>query len=641
MKRIIPLAVFFAFLGIAFGQEVPAVSPQVSEVLQEVLVTQKEPPVVSPALIPEGQKPEPEVSSSEPAAAPGTQLASLEALPARGNVIGMDGNISLDLRNIDVVEALKFLAMKAGVNIISTSAVKGRVTLRVENVLTKDIFDMMLRTNRLAYEKRENIFHVMTEEEYKALYGKTFSDVREVKIFHLGYAIPEQIFSLCDTLKSDIGRILVSPESGTVVVMDSPAKLEQIGAAIESFEKQSLVKVFNLNYANAKDVAEQIKNQIEAKKVGMVKADERTNQVIVQTLPERMDQIEALIHELDRKTREVLIEAKVIRVNLRKDLTEEYEWEGLFEAVRNSSGLTYVGSYPFSSVQGASDPWRSRKTILNGGTAPDGTVIAPLQNVGSFPFSYTTSDVSASVPQLGLGEMHVGMVGVHDFNTTLRLLEGIGETEIVGTPQITVANNQEAKLHVGEKQAYVTTTTTTGQSTSTVSEDVTFVDVGLQMFVTPAINEEGYVTLKIKSEISNVVDVLVTPTRNRIPIISTNVAETTVFSKTGTTIVIGGLRQNVKTNTEKKTPVLGDIPLVGRLFKSKKPSTVRTEVLILITPTIISGDVLVGPAGRPMGERLIKPGKDYMDYQAVDGSVPAAESDFTEVGRIKGFKFDE
>ena len=152
----------------------------------------------------------------------------------------LNRDVSLDLRNIEVIDALRFLAMKAGMNIVTTKAVGGRINLKVENVPIKDIFDVILRSNGLAYDKSGDIYKVMTEEEYKSLYGKNFSDVRQVKIIHLSYAIPEQIFGLCDTLKSDVGRVLVDPETGAVVIMDSPEKLKEIEQAISKFEKENI-----------------------------------------------------------------------------------------------------------------------------------------------------------------------------------------------------------------------------------------------------------------------------------------------------------------------------------------------------------------------------------------------------------------
>ena len=536
----------------------------------------------------------------------------------------LEGTVSLDLRNIDVVDALKFLAIKANINIVTSKKVSGRVSLLVKDAPLKDVFDIMLRSNGLAYDKKGDIYNVMTEEEYKALYGKTFSDIRKVKVFHLKYAIPQQVFNLCDSLKSEVGRVVVDPESGIVVLMDSPSKIEEITKAIEKFEKENTIKVFNINYASAKDIAEQLKNQLDLKKVGTIRADERSNQVIVQTLPERMEQIEKIIKSLDKKTKEILLDTKIVKVKLTKETTQSVKWEGLFDVARKH-GLTYLGSYPFSAVQSTTDDWRSRKKVWE-----------DTGNVGSYPFSGTTSNYSASSSKLGLEEMHIGMVGKHDFDVLIKYFKEIGETKIVSTPKIVITNNQEARIHVGEKQAYVTTTTTTGQTTSTVSEEVTFVDVGTQLHVTPTINEEGYITLKVKAEVSNVVSVLVTPTNNKIPIIDTSLAETTVMTKDGTTIVIGGLRKTERGTTDKKIPGLGSLPLVGRLFTSRNPTTARTELLIMITPTIISGDVLVANTLKKKKSRNVKATQSYIK-NIVEKKTGAIKEDIEErnIGGLK------
>ncbi len=176
---------------------------------------------------------------------------------------------------------MKYFSLKSGLNIVTSKAVKGRVTLVVEDVPVQDVFDIMLRSNGLAYDKIGDIYNVMTQEEYTVLYGKRFADVRKVKLFRLQYAVPEQAFSLLDTIKSDVGRILVDPESGTVLCMDSQEKIEQMEAAIAEFEKETLTKVFTLNYAKAKVVEEHLMSRLDEKKVGTIKADERANQVIV------------------------------------------------------------------------------------------------------------------------------------------------------------------------------------------------------------------------------------------------------------------------------------------------------------------------------------------------------------------------
>jgi len=536
-----------------------------------------------------------EVSPQLAQVSPSQAQAAVSPIPG-----GMLSRISLDLRNIEVVDALKFLATKAGLNIIATKNVAGRITLMVEGVAVKDIFDIMLRSNGLAYTKQNEIYNVMTEDEYKALFGKKFADIRQIKVFRLKYAIPEQAFSLLDTLKSEVGRVLVEPDSGTVLIMDTPEKIGEIEKALAALEEKNLVQVFQLKYAKAKDVEEQLKTQLDAKKVGSIKADERSNQVIIQTLPERMQGIENLITALDKKTKEVLIDTKIVKVKLSNELTSGIEWEGLFN-LGKTLGSTYLGSYPFSVIQPSTTAWQSRKNFL--GTQ---------NNIGAYPFSGNTASSSSSTKVAPGEAMHVGMItSKQDFDILIKYLQTLGKTQILSNPKLAVINNQEARIHVGEKQAYVTTTTTTGQTTTTVSEEVTFVDVGIQLSVTPTINDDGYVTMKVKPEVSSVVSTLTTPSGNKIPIIDSSMAETTVMVKDGATIIIGGLRKEEKISSSEQVPFLGKIPLLGFLFRSGSNKTERTELLVMITPYIVSGDVLTTGDEREFGT---KSGKEYKEY---------------------------
>ncbi|MEE8360011.1 MAG: secretin N-terminal domain-containing protein, partial [Candidatus Omnitrophota bacterium] len=496
---------------------------------------------------------------------------------------GMQGKISLDLRNIDIIDALKFLSGKANLNIITTRKVSGRITLAVQDVIVQDVFDIMLRSNDLAYLLRGNIYNIMSNDEYRALVGRKFADMRKIKIFRLKYAIPEQAFTLLDTLKSDIGRVLVEPDSGTALVMDTPDSIKVIENALNTLDRQNVVRIFKLQYARAIDVEEQLKARLDAKKVGTIKADERQNLVIVQALPNRMNEVERLIEALDQKTKEVLIDSQIIKVRFINSEDWSFRWEGLFN-IGVKYGLTYFGSTPFAAVQAAGDAFRTRSQVADDVN----------NNIGSYPFSGTTDLLNSSIPVVPGESMHIGIVNRNrDFDLFFRWLKTVGDTQLLSNPKISVINNQEARIHVGERQAYVTTTTTTGQTTTTVSEEVTFVDVGIQLSVTPTINDDGYIRMKIKPEISSVTDTLITPSGNKIPIIDTSTAETTVLVKDGATIVIGGLRKDEKTKAESGVPFLKDLPLIGKLFKASLEGTDRVELIILITPYIVEGDSLV------------------------------------------------
>ncbi|MFA6384127.1 MAG: secretin N-terminal domain-containing protein [Candidatus Omnitrophota bacterium] len=515
---------------------------------------------------------------------------------------GMLGRISLDLRNIDIVDALKFVATKASLNIITTKSVSGRVTLLVTSAVIQDVFDIMVRSNNLAYDQRGDIYNVMTQEEYKILYGKNFSDVRKVKVFYLKYVIPEQAFSMLDMLKSEVGRVMVDPESGNVLAMDSPERLALMEEALKNFEEKNTIKIFKLNYAKAKEVEESLKTQLDTKKVGLIKADERGNQLIVQTLPERMDQIESLIKMLDQKTKEVVIDVSIVKVKISNTLESGVQWEGILDLGLAEKGLQYLGTSPFSAVQAANDVYRTRNQVLSdvGG------------DVGSIPFTGTTTSYSAGKKSIATQEMHLGVVGHQDFDVVIKYLQTLGSTKILSNPKLAVVNNQEAKIHVGAKEAYVTSTTTTGQTTNTVAEQVTFVDIGVLLSVVPVINDDDFINLKVKAEISEVIDTLVTPTGNQIPIIDSSLAETTVLVKDGGTVIIGGLRKEQKVSSSSQMPFFGSIPILGRLFSQKSNSTENSELLIVLTPRLISGEILVSSAGvKNPGQMGFKGMKEY------------------------------
>ena len=518
--------------------------------------------------------------------------------------------ISLDLRNIEVTDALKFLATKANLDIIPTKEVSGRITLMVENVPVRDVFDIMLRSNNLAYEKQGDIFNVMTEKEYKARYGKNFMDLRQVYVFRLEYAVPEQAYNLLDTLKSDIGKIILDTDSGTILVMDTPEKINEMEEALSAMEeKKGIIRIFNLKYALAEDVEKHLRDQLDVKKVGSIKADERTNQVIVQTLPERMKDVEKMIQGLDQQTKQILIDTKIIQVKLSDELGTGVEWEGLFDLSIGDS-LTYLGSYPFSAVQASTDAWRSREQVFN-----------DVGYVGSYPFTGTATDYAAGQTSIGTQQMHLGVVGQHDFDAILKYLETLGETRILSSPKLAVVNNKEAKIHVGQLQKYVITTTTQGEATQTVSEDVNDLEVGTRLFITPTINDEGFVTIKIKPEITSVIDYLQTSQGNKIPIVEIVTAETVAMVKDGTSLLIGGLSQEEKTTNLKGTPLLDKLPLIGEFFRYKTTKTTRNELLVLVTPHIIRGDELTTGYARDFGHRL---DKEYQDYRAFVEEVPEA-----------------
>ena len=165
-------------------------------------------------------------------------------------------------------------------------------------------------------------------------------------------------------------------------------------------------------------------------------------------------------------------------------------------------------------------------------------------------------------------------------------------TNILSSPSITTVNNKEAKILVGSTQPYVTTTTTTPSSgPTTTAESVNFIEVGVKLYVTPTIHNDDFITMKIKPEVSSVTSSLKTSDNNEIPIVESSEAETTVLVKDRVTIVIGGLIKEEKVKNTEKVPILGDIPFFGNAFRNESDKVTKTEIVIFLTPRIISGDV--------------------------------------------------
>lgn len=192
------------------------------------------------------------------------------------------------------------------------------------------------------------------------------------------------------------------------------------------------------------------------------------------------------------------------------------------------------------------------------------------------------------LPGLTSGTGLAGMIGP-TYTATLRAIAEAGKLEVLSRPSVLARNNQEATITVGQQVPLITGTRydNFGNQINAIS----YTSVGIILRVTPFITAEGMVEMIVSPEISNLSDqtVAISTGTNAVgaPVINTRSADTVVVTPDGQTVVIGGLMQNSKTSTTSKIPLLGDIPGLGALFRRKVDSTVKTELLIFLTPHII------------------------------------------------------
>jgi len=460
---------------------------------------------------------------------------------------GLKERISLDLRGMDLIEVLKFLSSKGNFNIVTSPDVQGRATLTLTDVSVRDALDIVLVTNGLAIERRGTILYVLSGQQYEQLYGHRYGDPRQSVIVQLLYANPGQVSALLGSMKSAVGRIIVDEPTATLALLDTPgvlAQMQQLIATVDLPMVQRQVptetRVIPLRFAKAEDV----KGEVEAAltpDIGKVRLDKRQNSLILTDVAPKLPQLEALIQAFDSKGRQVYIESSILSVTLRDEFDTGIEWN----------------------------------------TVSESTDIPDVSITNSLPIA---SDATNAI------KVVVGTIAANDVTATVKALQLFGDTKVLSSPHISVMNNEEARIHVGRREVYITTTTTQTTSTVAIPETVNFVDVGVRLNVTPVINPDGLVIMKVRPEVSSVAELRKTASGNQIPIIETSEAETRVMVKDGTTILIGGLMKDELTFTTQKVPFLGDLPLLGALFSNRSDRIKKTELVILLTPHVMSGD---------------------------------------------------
>ena len=472
---------------------------------------------------------------------------------------------SLDLRSMDIVDTIKFLAVKGSLNIVTSKSVSGRTTLFLKNVTVGDTLDVLLLTNNLACIKNNNIITIMTESEYEALYGKKYTDKRKVVTIKLEYALPTKVGAALENIKSSVGKIIMDDDINTIILIDTPEKLKELKASVKDLDRPTAEKssptvsrVFELSYAQVDDIQDKISEML-TPDIGSVSSDERTNKIVVNDFPNKIDEIANVVAAFDAKTRQVFIDAKIVEVTLNDDFAYGINWEKLFRM--SGKDFNLLGTFPLSGLAEAANSFGK---ISIGTWEWDGAT--------------GTGSLDPTQPQ-----------------AVLTFLSEIGNVRIISSPHIAVCNNEEAKIMVGTRQPYATSTISQSDTTATTSWSAEFVDVGVTLTVTPTINKDGFVKMHIKPEVSTLTDWFeilddAGTAEIRLPEIDTSNAETDIMIKDGKTIIIAGLIKESTTEREKKYPFLGDIPLFGMLFKSITDIKETKELVVFLTPHIITGE---------------------------------------------------
>lgn len=504
---------------------------------------------------PQPARPQPNAPSGMPPQGGFPQMPKTPDSKPQDMKSGMDKIIFLDLRDINVIDVFKFLAIQGNLNVVTSKNVQGRSTLLLKNVKISDALDILVISNQLAYEVRGDIIYIMTEDEYTLTHGKTYNDKKKVSIRMLKTAKPSYVLAALQSVQSGIGKVIIDEDAGTVVMIDTPEKLIQMNAILDKVEKNLETTVIKLQFAKVEDVVAQLKPQIDGKGVGTIYGDVRSSQILISAYPDRMEQAVKLVKALDKQTRGVLVETRILQLTLNPKYDFGINWERAFSQ-EWFKGMNWKGSFPIDS------------TVTN------------------------------------YGQYKIGLMPENNFEVTIKAMKEIQDTKVLATPRVMILDREEAKINIGDRLPYVVTTSTGTGNNVSVSEDIRFIDVGIILVVTPVISDNGFVTMKIRPEISSKTDELVTPTQNKIPVVNTTYVESTVIVQDGISVILGGLIRDDQTQNNEGVPYLMNIPVLGNMFKNRHESSKKTEIVIIITPHVVDGDknFLIEPLPIKKGE---------------------------------------
>ncbi len=419
--------------------------------------------------------------------------------------------ISVNLKDVDLRDFFRLIHEISGLNVVLDPAVKGSLTIVLDEVPWDQALDIVLQNNGLDKQLNGNVLRIATHE----------------------------------TLKKEA---------------ESQRDLER--AQSEAIAPTTTTRV--LSYAKASVLAGTLKKFLSAR--GDIIADDRSNQLIIRDIPSVFPTIDNLIRQLDRKSQQVEIEARVISASrsFAQDIGTELGFAGTTTSGRNIfSGAPQVGVSP-----GPIDTTPPPPLI---GVPTGGSTGGPSSGL---PLA---TSFGAGVPTSGFGFSHRSPNFAIDFFITAAEAKGVGK--LLSKPRIVTQNNEKATIKQGVKLPIQTTIN------NTIS--VQFIDAVLQLEVTPQITAEGTIFMDVLVENTQIDQGI--PRVQGIPALDTQSAQTKVLVPDGGTVVIGGIIVNTQNTNIQEVPIVGSLPLIGNLFKRTTISIQSQELLFFLTPRIIPG----------------------------------------------------
>ncbi len=423
--------------------------------------------------------------------------------------------VSIDFQEADLHAVFRLLAEVGNINIVVSDKVKGTITLKVKQVPWDQLLDIILANHGLAMVKLGNVIRIATFDELKAEKDK----------------YKDYLTSLKDI-----------QERGPLIT-----------------------KTFQLKYVKGDIIVSKIKEIVTGD--GKITFEPNSNIIIVKDTEKNLAEIEKIIKEVDKPTKQVLIEARIVEIQDTYAHRLGIRWGG---AAFKGSEHTILGVGKTPSITTGTPSY-----TYPGGYGPGNSTVS----VG-FPAGYLVDLGTAGTTNIGFAFGHIGK-SVLLLDAELSALEQKGVARIFARPKILTLDNQDAEIKQGYKIPYL-------QLTQYGVATTQFIDAVLRLKVTPHVTPDNRINLDIEVEKS-------TPdwgrVVNNVPALLTRYAKTRVLINTGETLVIGGIKTDDIGDSLDTVPGLSNVPGVGELFKRREKNLSKTELMVFITPKVVSVEI--------------------------------------------------
>jgi type IV pilus assembly protein PilQ len=464
--------------------------------------------------------------------------------------------LTFNFQDIPVRSALQLIADEAKLNLVASDSVGGSVTLRLVNTPWDQALDVILRAKGLDKRRSGNVVWIAPQAEL-ANYEQSLADARQ---------------------KAQESAELISD-----YIPISYGKAEDIAKLLTSGSMQG--------GGGASGGGNTTRGFLSPR--GSVSFDDRTNTLLINDTPDKIRDLRELIGTLDRPVQQVLIESRIVVATDQFTRQLGVRWGA--QAFNHNNANQIVGTSP--NLSGGTDGTGTAglatsvrnsdvnyANAVNQYNASGGTGTLPTRDAYELPGGYNVN-LPVSNPAGSIGLAILGANYLVDLELSAAQTEG--RSEVISSPRVITANQQEAVIKQGTQIGYVTyqaSSTGGGASNATVQ----FKDAVLELRVTPTITADSRVYLKINVKKDALAGNTPSPGGGFVPSIDTREINTSVLVDNGQTVVLGGIYEITKSNTTDKVPGLGDIPGLGVLFRRTNRGNNKAELLIFVTPRILS-----------------------------------------------------